>query len=532
MPRTAPKPALPYLKSMLSHTDDLRLLRMFWAIHALQGRKHQRADKFLDYPPQAESPGIGSKFAVYPWDLETLIGLTLTTPKAFVPPWRQHPVDTKQFNTVVELVNTLRAVEEDESEVRIQTSNILLEMHRIGHRQFAWQRGWVRSMDVYRYLYIYGQGLCAEHFQKTHGLSILDFFGVCFALYAVHVEKPWISRINGVEEMLHISSEAVEKAISLVSGERWQVRRGATDLLDLFEERLKVNLPVIYRPSYLRIKPLIRTARAYDDLYCAPLPELLMMRGTLGLYYDIASGGTPVTNDANARFEEYARRAIRAQCPEFNPAPAEKYVYKKNNIDTPDILLKKDGVIVSVFECKATKLTFEAQYGEDPVENAKAGYSQMAKAVFQLWKFFSHVRRGIVKLDVADNATGIVLTMEAWTQMAGDLRAHVVEEANALVAEKETEIEEQDKRRPVFCQIQELDELLTTCTPDELLETFRVATDDRYAAWGVRELRRDFVPRTTERKPFPFDLGEILPWWKKVGALKAAKLAAQAGDND
>ena len=232
------------------------------------------------------------------------------------------------------------------------------------------------------------------------------------------------------------------------------------------------------------MKPLIRTA--VHNTYIAPLPSLILLRATVGLYYDIIKGGTPVLNDANARFEEYARTALTTYCPAFEASPAVKYVVKKNPVETPDVLLKQEGRIVAVFECKATKLTFEAQYGDDPVENARSGYEQMAKAVFQLWKFFSHVRRGLVELDVAEDAAAIVLTMDAWTQMSAELRARIITQAEQLAADKEPEIEAEDKRQPIFCSIQDLDELLLTSDEEHLFGAFKVATQDKYIGWGTR----------------------------------------------
>ncbi|EJC70437.1 hypothetical protein Rleg5DRAFT_6245 [Rhizobium leguminosarum bv. viciae WSM1455] len=497
---------------------------MFWATGALQSDNPERAKKFLAYPPQAATPDIGSKYAVYKWDLETLITLALNTPKTNLPQFLMQPIDTRQFNSVAELVNALRAVEEDDTETRLNTDNILLEMHRVSHRQFAWQRGWARSADIYRYLYIYGQGACAEYFETTYGVSISDFFGVAFGVFAILRNGLWTGRITGME-LLGIGEDAVTKTYGLLSTEIWTTRRESLKLLQKFENSLNITLPVVYQPSFLRVKPLIRSS-GLQDKYIAPLPDLIMLRATLGLYYDLAPGGTTIMNDATARFEEYARKSIKALLPALDPAPAEQYTFKRNKVDTPDILLKKDGLVVAVFECKATKLTFEAQYGEDPILDGKAGYEQITKAVFQLWKFFSHVRRGILNINLAGDASAIVLTMEPWTQMSGDLRRRIIDGAHAMAADKDPEIVEEDKRKPLFCPIQDLDELLMTSTEDELLETFRTAIEDKYTGWAVRSIRSRVAPEAA-RKDAPFSLGDLLPWWNTVDKEKEKRRTAK-----
>ncbi|MDW9386660.1 hypothetical protein GOA99_18575 [Sinorhizobium meliloti] len=509
---------------MLADTNDIDLLTMFWAIHAIQDDRVEFVKKSIfAYPPEAASTDMLTQYAAYRWDLETLVTLMLNEPKSNLSPWlARPPLNTRHFNAVADLVNALRAVEDDQSEERIDISNIMLELHRIGHRQFQWQRGWERPDDIFRYLYIYGQGECAAYFEKTNGISINDFVSICFALFVTTQANPWTKKLNGLD-IMGLDDALVDNVLSLVSGELWQVRRESLALLRNVEEGLGVALPVIYQPSYLRLKPLIRTA--VHNTYIAPLPSLLLMRATVGLYYDVIKGGITVLNDANARFEEYARTSITTYCPQFEASPAVKYTFKKNLVDTPDVLLKHEGQIVAVFECKATKLTFEAQYGDDPVENARSGYEQMAKAIFQLWKFFSHVRRGLIDLDVAEDATGIVLTMDAWTQMSGELRARLIAQAEELAAVKDPEILQEDKRHPIFCAIQDLDELLVTSSEEQLLAAFKAAPQEKYVGWGIRQIREKEAPPLEERKKFAFDLEGLFPWWGKMKEKEALEAA-------
>jgi hypothetical protein len=525
-----PAAAMSMLRKKLSDTGDPEFLCMIWAVHAIQDERVRQAAKFLNCPPEAATTDMQSKFALYKWELETLITLDLNTPKATEPAWRRKPMNTRHFNTVAEIVNLLRAVEQHENRGRFDPTNILLEMHRYGHRQFGWQRGFVRPQDIYRYLFIYGQGECAAYFEKTYGVSVVDFVTVAFGHVAYLGQGPWMPRIAHFDP-LGVSQDAIDNSLKLLSADVWEVRRESHKLLTKFEKSLGSTLPVIFQPSYLRIKPVIRRAVGQRDQYIAPLPSLIVMRATIGLYYDLQDGGTIVTNDATKRFEEYARRSIKAHCPGFDPVPAVKYLYRKNPVDTPDILLKQGGRIVAVFECKATKLTFEAQYGDEPAENAKNGYSQIAKAIFQLWRFFSHVRRGLIDLDVAPDASGVVLTMDAWTQMSRELRDTLVAEAEKIAAAKEPEISEEDKRPPVFCPIQELDNMLVVSNEEQLLAAFRAATNVKYQGWSIEDVRDDAVPALEREKDFAFDPGDIFSWWKdarKAGGEEENSLQSEA----
>lgn len=508
--------ALPRLRQMMADTNDPEFMCMIWSVHAIQDKKFRNSARYFNFPKEAATSDLLSKWRAQKWDLETLVTLCLNTPKAAKPVWQRKPMNTREFDTVATLVNLLLAAQDFEDRERIDHTNVMLEMHRVSHRQFTWQRGFARTVDIYRALYIYGQGECARFFHDAYGVSIIDFFTVAFAHMAYLGRGPWSKRIPDLD-IIGVSQSAIDRSLALLSADIWEMRRQSVKLLNKFEKSLGNRLPVIYQPSYLRVRPIIRRAQANDDRYIAPFPELITFRATVGLYYDLQPGGTTVTNDAAARFEEYGRKVLKAYCPAFDPMPAVQYVFKRNNIDTPDILLRKDGVIVAVFECKASKLSFEAQYGDDPAEDARTGYSQIAKAIFQLWRFFSHVRRGFVHLDgeLAPDAPAIVLTIDAWTQMSHELRARLVAEAEKIVDEKEPDITAEDKRYPVFCPIQELEYILTTSTEDQLLTAFKAAIEPEYTGWSIREVRKRAAPAIDEDKKFPFSLQEFLPWWSE-----------------
>ncbi|MER8557000.1 hypothetical protein NKH37_33720 [Mesorhizobium sp. M1217] len=274
---------------------------MFWALDAIQSGRVKQGKPFLRHPPAAATAEPFTRYTVQRWDTETLIQLALTTPKNDRSMSDRPSLDTKDFNSVVDLVNTLRNVEGEESKVRVDATNILIEMHRISHRQFAWQNGWVNRADIYRYLYVYGQGDSASYFEQTYGLSVAHFFGACFTIYLGLLEGPWSPQIEHVNQ-LGISSDEVKQTYNMISDEIWGIRRGAQKLLRHFEDRMKVALPVIYQPSYIRVKPVFRSA-AMNNFVISPLPSLIMLRATLGLYYDLSPGGTAIMNDATNRFE-------------------------------------------------------------------------------------------------------------------------------------------------------------------------------------------------------------------------------------
>lgn len=103
-------------------------------------------------------------------------------------------------------------------------------------------------------------------------------------------------------------------------------------------------------------------------------------------------------------------------------------------------------------------------------------------------------------------------TLDSWTQMGGKLRDKLVAEAKVYSVNKDSSITEADMRTPVFCPVQELDDILSVSDADQILATLRRMTDIDSFSWNVRQKRDDIGPRLPA-KPYPFDPGELMPLW-------------------
>ncbi|MQW88652.1 hypothetical protein [Sinorhizobium saheli] len=97
----------------------------------------------------------------YKWEMESIITLTLNMQKDVVPDFMKCPIDTTEFSEFADTMNLLKAVEQEDSK-KLTGDTIMREFHRIAHRQFPWQTGWENVANIYRHVFIYGQGQCAE----------------------------------------------------------------------------------------------------------------------------------------------------------------------------------------------------------------------------------------------------------------------------------------------------------------------------------------------------------------------------------
>jgi hypothetical protein len=409
----------------------------------------------------------------------------------------------------------LRALENVES-ARYLSGDFTIwgEMHRIAQRQFHWQRGYFNTPQVYRYAYLYAQGKCADYFKQTYGFEITDLIFTGFGLFASYLTGPWVPRQTSVPE-IGLTDEIVQRAFPMMSCSRDEARTETAALVAQAQNEHGSSIPTALLPSILRKTPLIYVND--PSRLISPIPETILLRVTAGLYHDLFPGGQDIINDANARFEKYCIELIDAMMERFEVSDAHRYGPKGAQFDSPDVLVRDQGKLVIIAECKATKLTYLAQFAEDPFEAANKQYTQIAKGIFQLWRFFSHVRRGLVKEDLVSNCHAVVFTLDAFMQMARDSQNKVIAEANAM-ADIDHSIAPEDRKRVVICPVFDLEAILSQATEDSLLASLTASNENKYQGWMLREVHRDTGAAREFGKPkiYPFDMENVLPWWSRI----------------
>ncbi|UWM76968.1 hypothetical protein N1937_06945 [Rhizobium sp. WSM4643] len=499
-------------REWLERANDVDALALIWAVNAVQSGKAKLAARYIAFPKEAVIDNMVDQYAIYKWELETIVTSLLTTSKDKHRNGRYKYTNLTKFGSLGALVNLLREMENGEYAMTGTADNIWEEMYRIGQRQFAWQRGY-NAEQLYRYAYVYGLGECGAFFEERNGISVANFLFLSLALFGLTPEKPWTTEPD--TSSLGLPQSDMAKTLALHSIGLSEARAKAARMNADAVRVLGAPLRTAYMPSVLRQHPIICVKHRHL-IYIAPLPPLIMNRATSGLYYDIKQGPTRLLTDANARFEDYIRKLVVAYHPRFHALKGLPYGRSKATlIDPPDCLIKDGTEITAAIECKATKLTFEAQFSDNPTIAAKQGFDQVAKGIFQLWRFFSHARRGIYSANtVSPAAYGIVLTMDGWMQMATKLRRLALEQARQLAA-SDPDIIEADMRMVIFASIQELNDCFAQTETDTFMEVLKHAVDERYEGYGLLELTRQCgVPLV--RRRFPLDVGEILPWWNKT----------------
>jgi hypothetical protein len=438
--------------------------------------------------------------------LETLANEALAQPlRQFTFGFPEPRLDCSSYDTAAHLTNLLREIEDLESAE--SDVHVLKELYRIAARQFEWQRGFFNKTSLYRSGFLFDGPACRARLKEKTGFHFNDLSFTGFALFTIFNEYTQLDRTMPMSHV-GISDLVRDATIDLISWPIDEARSAAR------EQRANWKW-IAYRPSVLRQKPCIGL-RYSGKIVIAPLPALIMERLSSGIFYDVVSDEGSVRNEIGARFEEYCAKLLRLTQPSIQHSREFPYRTKKGEVRSPDILLGNSTDRWAIVECKSARMSFPARYSD--TFDRERGYSEIAKAVFQIWRYVAHCRLGICPDTLANDCTGVVLTLDSWMLMgSGGLYDTTFEHARAISASKDPRIAIQDQIPVIFCQIPEWEELVTSCTEAGIRRLLRANSADEFRGWLLSSIPRQ--PEEKKKYRFPFrDMKRVVPWWHQLGS--------------
>lgn len=492
------------LDRLLKAADDGPFLDLVWAARALQSNNERFARRVISYPSEAATARLGDDLYLPEWDLETVVNERLALPPTLPPPpgeMRRRLVADK-FSTLEQIVQLSRALENADMGILLRRMDVIEEIRRLSHRQFEWQRGYVNGTQIYRWSFLYSGPRTKAAFADKTGIEISEFIRFALFLRALFSQMPaW--RPGVLNRAMEFSDDQVRAGLDLLSAPLNVARSRAAK----FQGESWTSA---YRPSQLRGSPMIAFP---GGLYRAPLRDLLVVRATSGLYYDLVGSPGGVRNEVADRFEQYARDLLAAALPKFQVTASPRYRWNKNTVAGPDVILRDGPRAVAVFECKARKMSFEARFGEDPAGKGEAGLDEMGDGVFQLWKFVSHVRRGLISDVLLDEQSVLLLlTLDNWMTMSSAFQKAALARGHALANTKDPMITEEDRRTVVFASIEDVELTLRQADETLFVENLLAATQEQFRGWVLPNIHRTIDTGIDNRYPLADRLGEVLPW--------------------
>ncbi|BAI98040.1 hypothetical protein SJA_C1-32060 [Sphingobium indicum UT26S] len=491
------------LARYLSHSLDEQVISMISALVAVQ-TGHAAALKALpDLPADALGAELGSPYHIPLWSLETLVNELLATPKPRnFGIGRTRVLDTSRFQTLRVLHGILVKVENAEDGIFLENHDVFYEMARIAQRQFPWQRGVANAPHLYRSILLYGTGSARSFFEADAGMSLPDFVkvGACFS--GALTGRDYGDR-NRDLSMIGIGAQVREAALAKLSIGHGAARARTAKIRE-------GQRHTGYSPSILRDFPIIAFGDNGERLR-APIPELIMYRYTSGLYLDVVRGGASVWADIGKRFEAYVHDYLQAMMAPFDVTGETTYGPKKAQYRTPDILVHQDSCVVAVIECKAKRMSFAARYADDPLADAALGFDELAKGMFQLWRFFAHARKGVTgSLAMSTHCQAIIVTADSWLTMARNQAEKVVSAAHQL-ADADGGIEPVDRRDVAFCQIDDVEFALQNGNAESFLAAAREIASGQKKHFMLSVAHGADLGQQRDY-PFMDKIADLLPW--------------------
>lgn len=502
------------LRHRLGEANDEALCRLVWAVRNLQtvgGQAHQRV---FWAPPEARTTQMDQGLYLLPWMLETLLNELLTAPKR--PRLRgdlMFDLDCRDWNTIAGLHDELKRWEDAEEALLVEKfdGQIVPLMHvieRYGHQQFHWQRGDLNPASFYRSARLYGGAAASAHLREQ-GLSVnaLSATGIAIAGAAAH--RPYVQSQLDLSP-LGVSAEEVRRCVETLMIPWGQARGEAA------RRRAGRRHPA-HAPSLLRLFPGF-SGLGRGDLLLVPLPELMMVRITSGIYYDVV-GGRDVRNEIGKAFESYVSDLLQGGLEGVRCDGEHRYKVGKNAVDSPDIVASlRGGASALVVECKSTKMNFDAKFGAKALGEGDRGFEEIAKGAYQIWRYVAHCRLGHTGRSLPADIIGVVATLDAWLQISPWGKEALLERAEALAREKSPEIEDQDRIDIAFYPIEIFEHVLLGHTDETALAKMRAAAQFGPNRPTLADTDEPKDGKSTKLYPFLADLGRVLPWWSALEA--------------
>ncbi|UCI21084.1 hypothetical protein FJ970_09080 [Mesorhizobium sp. B2-1-8] len=460
------------MRDLLSIGGPSEFLNLIWSLAALHEGEFALARRFGPDFSSEEMQQARERFRFAPWLLETLVNEYLTTSQKSGP----RRLNVKNHNAANALISKLVELENAEDGVWLNSGNIL---HLIGHlaqRQFPWQRGYDYFFQLYRSLFIFDFPDALARFEENVGIPV-DRFAFCgFALRSHLMSRPFASMTVDLSAV-KISEKEREITFKKLSLPLLQARRAASTL------RGESGLTA-YKKSALRISPCIVIPAGTHLI--APLPQLISLRISNGIYYDIVGPGG-INEQMGKRFEDYVAMLIDAFLPEIAIIREKPYAPKKGiNYRSSDLALLSDGSVSLLIECKAKRASHASKFAESASE--AEGLADLAYGIFQIWRHVAHHRLGHVDRDVEFSPTikGVLLTLDTWADMSSTMQGEILRLAHEIRQVKGLEIVDNDLIPVGFVHIQDFEGLLATATPSSLISATELwFHDPQYKGWSL-----------------------------------------------
>lgn len=440
---------------------------------------------------------------VYEWELEILAKeLILHAPDNGVG-------DLRTWNNLAEALNRIKKLEDDISgHYRdLIATNILLELFRIAHRQFPWQRR-IDTSVLTRYLKIFGRPEMEPILAQQVGLDARTLYTVGLAMSGIFLERFALDFPPRID-IPGITPEHVQRFVDRFSVDLAGLRRRIADAQSYDED-------YAYALNPLKVTPLIHVTLRGRPTLIAPVTPYLLQRFTEGVYYEIydAPGFAAAFGTA---FQDYVGEVISAanRGGEFRILGEQPYRVGRDVKQSVDWIVS-DRTAELFIECKTKRIRFASKIALASTEELDNDLAKMAGFVVQAYKTLEDAKAGAyshwkpAELPIYP----VVLTLEEWYAFGDRILPAIDERVRAGLARVGLSEAMLAEHPYMICSVDDFEKAIQVMRQVGIARVLATKTQGERRLWAMHPmLLESFHPELQgiQRNLFPDHLERIYP---------------------
>lgn len=332
---------------------------------------------------------------VKPWQVETVLKELIINASC------TGSICIDSFSRLAFILDAVNDVSNEFDAEYLNESNIFYGVYKILNQQVPWQGG-SRLRGMQRYFELFSAANLDEIFHDKYGVTVSDAYLIGMFFYAMLQKSPYVDISFDFGTMGLDAAAAKTYVDSLII----DVKNCQSQLRDC----ARYDGSWLYSPNCLRDYPLVRMNSG--RIIC-PMPSLLLMRLTSGIYYGLVTDKR-FSNAFGDAFEDYVGSVVdgylKYDCEVLKETP---YVFDKSARRGFDYCVKQNGMALLI-ECKTLRPRFDTKSAPDN-ETAEKDFSKLSSAVFQSLKNLNDIILGRTTWSVKDEVPHVlVVTLENW----------------------------------------------------------------------------------------------------------------------
>jgi hypothetical protein len=308
---------------------------------------------------------------LYPWDLEVL------TREIILHGGTGGEKSLTRWNDLAAAINFIRRLDDHCFSPGAEPVDMMLELHRMAHRQFPWQSGGGMAPIMRRAFKVFGRDTVESIVLRELGMTTRQFM-LLGAAIAGNFQKASGMSTNQNYACLGISLESSRAFFDRVVIPI-DVLRSKTAAAQSYDRNW------LYSWNPLEGSPLISFDRMHPDRVICPISRYLTRRTSSGLFYDLVNASN-FDNSFGNSFQSYVGEVLAATCSGagFTVLSEEPYYIGNNRFDGLDWILSDTTGHVFI-EAKTKRLTLVSRMRPDTATLGK-DLLILAKAVVQHYR--------------------------------------------------------------------------------------------------------------------------------------------------